>query len=101
MLKPGGVLVMTDSVQLGDRPEHDSAMIKGTFTELNEPHYPSYIQVGGLLSWQPSCNFGASTLLASAHPAACISIINAVHSVHARSVIPKCLIRFSATTATL
>ncbi len=37
VLKPGGLLVLTDSVQLGDRPEWDKTL--GAFGNFNEPHY--------------------------------------------------------------
>lgn len=42
VLKPGGTLVVTDSSQLGDRPKQDATMVN--FKNLNEPHYPSFIQ---------------------------------------------------------
>ena len=41
VLKPGGVLVLTDSVQFGDRPSWDSML--GAFSKFNEPYYMSYI----------------------------------------------------------
>jgi ubiquinone/menaquinone biosynthesis C-methylase UbiE len=41
VLKPGGLLVVTDSLQLGDRVNIDDKLVN--FTHLNEPHYPSYI----------------------------------------------------------
>jgi hypothetical protein len=37
VLKPGGLMVLTDSVQLGDRPEWDNNL--GAFGNFNEPHY--------------------------------------------------------------
>ena len=37
VLKPGGLLILTDSVQLGDRPEWDNTL--GAFENFNEPHY--------------------------------------------------------------
>ena len=42
MLKPGGLLVITDSTQLGDRAAHDATMVN--FKNLNEPHYPGFIE---------------------------------------------------------
>jgi ubiquinone/menaquinone biosynthesis C-methylase UbiE len=42
VLKPGGLLVITDSFQLGDRPQMDATM--DTFTKVNEPHYTAYIR---------------------------------------------------------
>ena len=49
MLKPGGLVVLTDSVQLGDRPGWDATL--GAFGSFNEPHYRNYIacDVGGVL----------------------------------------------------
>lgn len=37
VLKPGGLVVLTDSVQLGDRSAWDKTL--GNFGNLNEPHY--------------------------------------------------------------
>ncbi|QDZ17740.1 S-adenosyl-L-methionine-dependent methyltransferase [Chloropicon primus] len=42
ILKPGGIVVFTDSIQLGDRPELD-ANIDG-FTAFNEPNYTDYVR---------------------------------------------------------
>jgi ubiquinone/menaquinone biosynthesis C-methylase UbiE len=42
VLKPGGMVSFTDSIQLGDRPALDKAM--GNFARLNEPHYQDYMQ---------------------------------------------------------
>jgi ubiquinone/menaquinone biosynthesis C-methylase UbiE len=41
VLAPGGTLVLTDSLQLGDRPMLDGGLAQ--FKNLNEPHYPNYI----------------------------------------------------------
>lgn len=41
VLKPGGLCVITDSAQLGDRPQWDKAL--GAFGSFNEPHYRNYI----------------------------------------------------------
>ena len=41
VLKPGGLLVVADSIQLGDRPALDSSL--AIFKDFNEPHYESYI----------------------------------------------------------
>eukprot|EP00775_Hariotina_reticulata_P007520 gene7520-7731_t len=41
VLKPGGLMVLTDSVQLGDRPEWDNNL--GAFGNFNEPYYRNYI----------------------------------------------------------
>jgi hypothetical protein len=37
VLRPGGLVVLTDSVQLGDRPAWDATL--GLFGNMNEPHY--------------------------------------------------------------
>jgi len=42
VLAPGGVFVLTDSVQLGDRPYADTNM--GRFGDFAEPHYKDYIR---------------------------------------------------------
>lgn len=42
VLKPGGMLVITDSVQLGDRPSMDETL--GNFGDFNEPFYRAYIE---------------------------------------------------------
>jgi hypothetical protein len=41
VLKPGGLLVITDSIQLGDRPGNDEREL-ANFDHLNEPHYREY-----------------------------------------------------------
>ncbi len=41
VLRPGGVCVLTDSVQLGDRPRLDGALPR--FGDFNEPHYRDYL----------------------------------------------------------
>lgn len=41
VLKPGGMIVLTDSLQLGDRPPIDKQI--GGFSNLNEPHYLNYV----------------------------------------------------------
>jgi ubiquinone/menaquinone biosynthesis C-methylase UbiE len=41
VLKPGGLLVLTDSMQLGDRPVQDAHM--GKFHDFNEPWWMTYI----------------------------------------------------------
>ncbi|GLI61171.1 hypothetical protein VaNZ11_003459 [Volvox africanus] len=47
VLQPGGMAVLTDSVQLGDRPAWDESI--GAFGDFNEPYYRSYV----------SCDLGA------------------------------------------
>lgn len=42
VLKPGGMFVLTDSVQLGDRPYQDDVI--GNFGNFAEPHYRGYIR---------------------------------------------------------
>ena len=41
VVKPGGMIVFSDSFQRGDRPDLDSTL--GNFSKLNEPHYQNYI----------------------------------------------------------
>ena len=41
VLKPGGMLILTDSIQLGDRLPLDSGI--GRFQEFNEPWYGTFI----------------------------------------------------------
>lgn len=41
VLRPGGLLVLTDSVQLGDRARIDANLVM--FETFNEPYYRSYI----------------------------------------------------------
>ena len=41
-LKKGGIVVLTDSVQLGDRPELDERL--DAFTDFNEPNYSDYLR---------------------------------------------------------
>ena len=42
VVRPGGLVVLTDSSQLGDRPELDANL--GNFQAFNEPFYGSYIE---------------------------------------------------------
>ena len=42
VLAPGGVAVLTDSMQKGDRPVLDSRL--KNFGKLNEPHYEDYVE---------------------------------------------------------
>jgi ubiquinone/menaquinone biosynthesis C-methylase UbiE len=42
VVKPGGSVVLTDSVQLGDRPIFDATI--GNFQNMNEPHYQDFIR---------------------------------------------------------
>jgi len=48
VLKPGGMVVLTDSIQVGDRPELDEKI--DAFTQFNEPNYSDYVRtdLGGL-----------------------------------------------------
>lgn len=41
VLKPGGLLILTDSVQFGDRLSFDASL--GRFGDFNEPYYRSFI----------------------------------------------------------
>lgn len=40
--KAGGIIILTDSIQKGDRPVADNTM--GNFEDLNEPYYRNYIE---------------------------------------------------------
>lgn len=42
VLKPGGLFVITDSIQIGDLPPRDTTL--SAFTKLNEPYYTSYLR---------------------------------------------------------
>ncbi len=41
VLKPGGMLIITDSIQLGDRLPLDAGI--GKFSDFNEPYYQTFI----------------------------------------------------------
>ena len=41
VLKPGGLLIFADSIQLGDRLPFDAGLAR--FGDFNEPYYRSYI----------------------------------------------------------
>lgn len=41
VLKPGGMLIITDSIQLGDRLPLDAGI--GKFSDFNEPYYKTFI----------------------------------------------------------
>ncbi len=41
LLKPGGMFVFLDSIQLGDREANDKRL--DIFEKFNEPYYPSYV----------------------------------------------------------
>ncbi|KAG2483076.1 hypothetical protein HYH03_018017 [Edaphochlamys debaryana] len=56
VLRPGGLLVLSDSVQRGDRPAWDRNI--GMFGAFNEPHYESYI----------TCDLGALFQAAGLQP---------------------------------
>lgn len=43
VLKPGGMVILTDSIQLGDRPMLDANL--GNFKAFNEPNYVDYINL--------------------------------------------------------
>jgi len=42
VIKKGGLVILTDSYQLGDRPVNDKGM--GNFEKMNEPYYKDYIE---------------------------------------------------------
>lgn len=41
VLKPGGMLILTDSAQLGDRDAFDATL--ANFGDFNEPYYRTYV----------------------------------------------------------
>jgi ubiquinone/menaquinone biosynthesis C-methylase UbiE len=43
LLKPGGLFVLVDSLQLGDRPEYD-ALLESFPLAFHEPYYAEYLQ---------------------------------------------------------
>ena len=43
MLKPGGTLILVDSLQTGDEPDYD-AMLKSFPAGFHEPYYSSYLR---------------------------------------------------------
>ncbi len=54
VLRPGGLLVLTDSIQLGDRPSLDKNLAR--FEEFNEPYYRSYVSEDLGARCKPSCS---------------------------------------------
>jgi len=52
IVKPGGIIVLTDSIQLGDRSDSDDRI--GNFKDLNEPHYENYISTE-FSKWFENC----------------------------------------------
>eukprot|EP00980_Cylindrotheca_fusiformis_P007068 scaffold1482_cov120-Cylindrotheca_fusiformis.AAC.10 len=55
VVKPGGMIVLTDSIQKGDRPHQDNVI--QNFTNLNEPHFANYIRTY-LPDLFKGCEFG-------------------------------------------
>lgn len=50
-VRPGGIVVIADSNQLGDRPRNDK--FAGNFGAFNEPYYRDYISTDlGEFSWR-------------------------------------------------
>jgi ubiquinone/menaquinone biosynthesis C-methylase UbiE len=43
VVRRGGVVILTDSIQLGDRPIVDANL--GRFSNMNEPYYDNYIRI--------------------------------------------------------
>ena len=41
VLKPGGLVVLTDGLQMGDRPKNDATT--GSFQAFNEPNWGTHI----------------------------------------------------------
>ena len=42
VVKPGGIVIITDAYQLGDRPANDAVI--GRFGDFNEPYFRSYVE---------------------------------------------------------
>ena len=53
VLKPGGIMVLADSCQLGDRPAKDKAKANGTFGDFN----------GNLSSFHDTCDLRSRALI--------------------------------------
>ena len=68
LLKPGGIFVLTDSIQKGDRPVQDPYLYK--FGAFAEPHYPGYTEdsftaiarEAGLVPWEKEQCSASKTL---------------------------------------
>ncbi len=59
VLKPGGIVVLADSLQLGDRPAKDKARANGTFGDFN----------GNLSSFHGTCDLRSCARLCRTSPA--------------------------------
>jgi ubiquinone/menaquinone biosynthesis C-methylase UbiE len=62
VVKPGGMIALTDSFQLGDRPSLDEQI--GNFSNMNEPHYQNYINTY-LPALFEGCDFGEKLMSSS------------------------------------
>lgn len=62
VVKKGGMIVLSDSLQLGDRPPLDEQI--GNFSKLNEPHYVNYVNTY-LPDLFEGCEFGEKLLSSS------------------------------------
>lgn len=62
VVKTGGMIVLTDSFQLGDRPTLDEQI--GNFANMNEPHYQNYIRTY-LPDLFAGCNCGEKLMSSS------------------------------------
>jgi ubiquinone/menaquinone biosynthesis C-methylase UbiE len=62
VVKPGGMIALTDSFQLGDRPSLDEQI--GNFSNMNEPHYRNFISTY-LPDLFEGCDFGEKLMSSS------------------------------------
>jgi ubiquinone/menaquinone biosynthesis C-methylase UbiE len=62
VVKPGGTIVLSDSIQMGDRPKLQSI---ANFAKLNEPHYQTYIEEGYLPELFAGCECGEKYMASS------------------------------------
>jgi ubiquinone/menaquinone biosynthesis C-methylase UbiE len=62
VVKPGGMIVLSDSIQMGDRPKLQSI---ANFAKLNEPHYQNYIEEGYLPELFAGCECGGKLMASS------------------------------------
>lgn len=62
VVKPGGTIVLTDSMQIGDRPK---MLTIANFAKLNEPHFENYVTEGYLPELFSGCDCGEKYMASS------------------------------------